>query len=717
MHRLPALLLLTLLVVPLFPAIGIPQASPPEYELTPELRAHGAVVLLIDPETGRIVDANDSAADFYGYPLQRLRGMRIQEINALVPEEVEAEYRRARAEERDYFIFPHRLATGEVRTVEVYSSPFAASGRRTLLLSIIHDATDKWQVERELLDYKKRLEELVAVRTQEVLAAHQRGDRIVIIGLSLFFLLALVLCRRHQRVLFFRRQLEHEQERKALLERFEYLTRHANDIILLINENGEIVEANERAEIAYGYSREELLRMNIQALRVAEQSPPYEAVQERAYRENGFIYEAVNRRRDGELFPVESSVRLIRIKDKPFFQHITRDITERRRAEEARQNSERQFRLLVDNAPEAIFIHAHGLFAYVNKACLELYGARHSFELLGKSVLTIVSPGFHPLVRERIRLLTEEHCTLAPIEQKHLRLDGSAIDVEVSGVPLRFEGYDGALIFVRDITERKLRELHQEELMQTDKMATLGVLVASVAHEVNNPNNFILVNASHLETAWNDALSVLDRHSQDDPDFELAGLPYPEMRAHVTSMLSGIRDGSRRIKRIVEELGRFSRKESLDISAKVDLNAVVQAALGILQRTIAQHTDRLSLFLAADPPMIRGDFQKLEQVVINLLLNACQALPDKQRSLCLETVHLADQRSVALRITDHGEGIAPENVERIWEPFFSTRTKHGGTGLGLPIVAAIITKHHGRISVNSLPGAGTTVTVLFNAES
>lgn len=302
--------------------------------LPPELTGHNAMILIIDPETGAIVDANKTAVDFYGYGIRDLLAMRIHEINMLSPEDVQAERIRASAEERNYFIFPHRVASGEIRTVEVYSSPFLAPSNETFLLSIIHDATEKTIAEEELFEYKARLEQLVARRTQEAIDAHRRSQWLTILGLILIFGLALVLFRRNQQARFFRRQYELEQERKALLERFEYLTLYANDIILLVDEQGGIVEANERAVATYGYSRDELVHKNMRELRIPEERDLYESDRDGASLEEGRVYQTWHMRRDGTRFPVESSVGLVQVNGEVFYQHIVRDITERKRVEE-----------------------------------------------------------------------------------------------------------------------------------------------------------------------------------------------------------------------------------------------------------------------------------------------------------------------------------------------------------------------------------------------
>ncbi|MGD9877851.1 diguanylate cyclase [Desulfococcus sp.] len=198
-------------------------------KLPVELQNHTIMALLIDPESGAIVDANRKAVVFYGYPLDRMRGMRIQEINILDPRDVEAEYKRAEKEDRNYFIFPHRLADGEVRTVEVYSAPVPDSSGKRLLLSIIHDATHKALMEAELNRYKDRLETLVAQRTRQLSDAHKRIDRLSIFGLLVVSGLLFFLLRRHQKAVYFQHRFELERERQrseaALMEREERFQR------------------------------------------------------------------------------------------------------------------------------------------------------------------------------------------------------------------------------------------------------------------------------------------------------------------------------------------------------------------------------------------------------------------------------------------------------------------------------------------------------------
>lgn len=205
--------------------------------LSDTLNDHNSIMLLIEPESGAIIDANDAAAHFYGYSLAQLKGMKIQDINTLGPDEVGAERRKAKAEKRNYFIFPHRLASGELKTVEVYSAPVRDNVGRPLLLSIIHDITGKAVAEQELTAYRTRLEELVTRRTAEAMDAQSRLRFWMGLGLALqtVLIVALVIAviRRHSAVkevaheaLTRRRAEEKLAQANADLQRFAEIAAH-----------------------------------------------------------------------------------------------------------------------------------------------------------------------------------------------------------------------------------------------------------------------------------------------------------------------------------------------------------------------------------------------------------------------------------------------------------------------------------------------------------
>ena len=190
-----------------------------------------------------------------------------------------------------------------------------------------------------------------------------------------------------------------------------------------------------------------------------------------------------------------------------------------------------------------------------------------------------------------------------------------------------------------EVVERKRAldelKLHQDKLIQADKMASLGILVAGVAHEINNPNGLILLNMPILREVYQDAEEVLEARYESKGDFTLGGLPYSRMRNEVPHLLEEMQDGANRIKRIVEELKDFARQDTSAKVETVDFNAAVQTAVRLVDSSIRASTNRFETHYSPSLQPILGNAQKIEQVVVNLILNACQALPNMECGISL----------------------------------------------------------------------------------
>jgi PAS domain S-box-containing protein len=282
-----------------------------------------------------------------------------------------------------------------------------------------------------------------------------------------------------------------------------------------------------------------------------------------------------------------------------------------------------------------------------------------------------------------------------------------------SGDVLALEG------IVLDITERKrmedLERIQQEQLAQADKMITLGTLVSGVAHEINNPTNFITLNAPILREAWNGARDVLEDQFRREGDFSVGRFRYSALREKMDLLFDGISEGAKRIKNIVTDLKDFARPDPSDMNQSVDINRVIGSAVSLLQNPIQKRTDRFDLDLSDTVPPIRGSFQKLEQVMINLIQNACEALSDREKAVVVTSALDDTGNLVIVRIMDEGPGIPPEILLRILDPFFTTKRNAGGVGLGLSISARIVKDHGGTLTFESTPGKGTTATVSLPA--
>ncbi len=261
--------------------------------------------------------------------------------------------------------------------------------------------------------------------------------------------------------------------------------------------------------------------------------------------------------------------------------------------------------------------------------------------------------------------------------------------------------------------------LRETQLIQADKMASLGNLVAGVAHEVNNPATTLMLNAPNLKKAWDAFLPVLDTHFAKAPEARVCHMPYPELRRRMDLMLNAIQDSSARIKQIISELKDFSRPTGARMDPGIDVNQVVEKSLDLTHAILKKATARLTVDYGVNLPLVPGNFQKLQQVMINLLVNAAQALDHPGQSIHVQTrLHghpnpNEEKNFLIIEVRDTGPGVGPENLKRIKDPFFTTRRDEGGTGLGLSVSDKIILDHQGILEFSSVPGQGLTARILL----
>jgi polar amino acid transport system substrate-binding protein len=264
----------------------------------------------------------------------------------------------------------------------------------------------------------------------------------------------------------------------------------------------------------------------------------------------------------------------------------------------------------------------------------------------------------------------------------------------------------------RAVEELRLR--HQQ-LVQADKMASLGILVSGVAHEINNPNGLILINTPLIMDYLKDTDPIVESHYLKHGDFMVAGIAYSRLKMKLAAKLLEIQDSAKKIKRIVDDLKDFARRDESELSSLVDINAIAQTAVRLAENTIRKSTDYFHPSYEPDLPKIRGNAQRIEQVVVNLILNACQALEDSSKAIFLSTSYNRKSGEVILKIRDEGIGIAAEHIQHLLDPFFTTKREMGGTGLGLYVSAKIVKEHRGSMDFSSIPREGTTVIIRLTA--
>ena len=226
------------------------------------------------------------------------------------------------------------------------------------------------------------------------------------------------------------------------------------------------------------------------------------------------------------------------------------------------------------------------------------------------------------------------------------------------------------------------------------------------------PNLFMLLaNSNLMIEVWKSVTPILDRYYEETGDFSLNGLSYAEMREKTLKYLEEISNGSVRIKTIVDDLKNFSRQEVYCIYEEVDINRVVKNSVEMTSSFINKSTHNFNVEYGKDLPRVKGNFQQLVQVVVNLIHNGCQALQHKQQSIFVTTSCDEEGQHDKITVRDEGIGITSEDISRVKDIFFTTRRRSGGTGLGLSISSKIVKDHSGTIDLISEKGTGTTVTI------
>ena len=283
---------------------------------------------------------------------------------------------------------------------------------------------------------------------------------------------------------------------------------------------------------------------------------------------------------------------------------------------------------------------------------------------------------------------------------------------EVHALPIFDEENDvkGIIEFYRDTTRTKM---YEQQLVQADKLASIGQLVSGIGHEINNPNQFIKGNIKIIEQAITDMLPIIDKYYEEHPDLKIARLKYDFFRENILMLVHDMHNGSERIKNIVEGLKRFARRDEGHLIDDVDINTIIEESARLVEKEVHK-TSEVELDLAHDLPTFTGNSQKIEQVIINLMINASQAIPDGRRGLVRVSTRY-ENGNVVIEVRDNGKGMTEKTRKLIFDPFFTTRRGRGGTGLGLSIAYGIIEEHKGTITVSSKIGDGSTFTIKIPA--
>jgi signal transduction histidine kinase/CheY-like chemotaxis protein len=263
---------------------------------------------------------------------------------------------------------------------------------------------------------------------------------------------------------------------------------------------------------------------------------------------------------------------------------------------------------------------------------------------------------------------------------------------------------------IRDVTEKlKIEDQlikSREQLFQAQKMEALGTLVAGVAHEINNPINLIMYNIPLMKRIWRDFKPVFEINEQKTPNVKYGGLTYQFIDENLDQLITDMDLAAKRVETIVRRLKDFSRKSNIFEKFEMSVNEAVENALCLAQSTLKKSKVIVQTGFLENIPLLKGHLQSIEQVVLNLLINAIDAIDHDHGEIQINTSFLEIEKTIIVQVQDNGKGMSTETREKIFDPFFTEKQADGGTGLGLSVSYSLIKSHEGEITCQSEPGKG-----------
>ena len=467
---------------------------------------------------------------------------------------------------------------------------------------------------------------------------------------------------------------------------FDLLAENARDIILVIALDGRIIDCNRAAELAYGHSRAKLITLGITDLR----APSTIAIVPGQMKEasaHGILFETEHLRADGTSFPCEVSSQGGEVNGEYVLISIIRDISERHAAETALRRSEESFRALIERSPEGVVVVRDDRIVYANPSVLAAL-QYEAAAVLGRAPLDLVHPADRPVAATRIRTLVGGGTLRDARDLRFVRRDGAPVVMETQGLFLPFQGAPALMFLMREVTARRR---HEQEVRHSQKMEAIGRLAGGVAHDFNNILTAIL---GHAELLFGQLTEGPARRQAEQ-----------------------IQRAASRAAQLTGQLLAFSRKQLLQPRV-LDLSVLLEGLTTMLRRLIPEDIDLVTDMSAGRGLYVRADPSQLEQVIVNLAVNARDAMGSRgvitirltraevSGRVALENLAAgpAPGQYALIEVSDTGPGMDEATRARAFEPFFTTKGK--GTGLGLSIVYGIVTQSGGHVAIESEPGKG-----------
>lgn len=452
---------------------------------------------------------------------------------------------------------------------------------------------------------------------------------------------------------------------------------------------------NQGAQKLLGYSPEEFRAMPIWQWLAPDQVARISAMREHSKQGEALPnpMETAVLSRSGQRIDVEVSRSHPVVNGRALTVAFLFDISARKRSELALRQSETRFRSLIDGAPDGIAILLGPNVAFLNPAAARMLGTTTE-DALGTPITDFLHPDDAQLAAARIGQLYRTGTRHPEPVEYRTRSAGRELNLEISSIPTEYQGKPAVLAFARDVTERKAI---QARLVEADRLAALGVLSAGIAHEINNPLAYLLLNLEYLSR-------------------ELPTLAYEPNK--LDALMVRVRDachGAERVASIVRDLRTFARADE-GMRGPVDVKAALESALNIANNEIKQKAELVRDYEPV--PAVDANPNRIEQVLLNLILNAVQSLPGPGTPGQEVRARLrTSEGQVGITIEDTGSGIPESLLGKIFDPFFTTKPVGVGTGLGLPICRSIVRGLGGEISVRSVLGQGSAFTVTLPASS